>query len=126
MKYFDTVPRARLQRWNVRQRKKLRVGEFQELGFTLFLRFAPPLDENTFEPFLDAAIGEIEALGLCVGGLGGAIPIDDTEGFITAFGRGSVTPAQQARLLDWCRKRPEVAEARTGALIDIWHGWREE
>lgn len=123
MKYFPRIPGGRLVRWNRRQRKKLRLGEFQELGFTLYLTFHTPLDDGAFDPFWDAIIAHIEALDLCVGGLGGQLPIAEAEGFISRWGRGTVTPEQQASLLDWCRARPEVSEARASELVDAWHGW---
>ncbi|AZY48012.1 YggL family protein [Bordetella avium] len=123
MKPFQTVPRTRLHRWNRRQRKKLRLGEFQELGFTLHLSFHSPLDEAAYERHGDAIIERIEALGLCVGGLGGTLPIAETEGFVSSWNPGSVTPEQVSRLLEWCRARPEVKEVRAGELVDAWHGW---
>lgn len=123
MKYFETIPSTRLQRWNRRQRKKLRLGEFRQLGFTLFLNFSAPLDDDAYQPFWDDLIGQIEALGLCVGGLGGSLPLTETEGFIAAEGNASVSPEQQASLLAWCSARPEVRQARAGELVDAWHGW---
>lgn len=123
MKTFQTIPRTRLQRWNRRQRKKLHLGEFQELGFTLNLTFHAPLDEAAYDSFWDAIIERIEALGLCVGGLGGMLPIADTDGFVSSWGNGSVTPEQVSKLLDWCRIRPEVKEVRASELVDAWHGW---
>ena len=50
-----TVPslsKRRLSRLNRRQRKKLRVGEFQELGFWVELKFKSALDDAA----LDATI----------------------------------------------------------------------
>lgn len=123
MKLFPHQPHTRLHRWNRRQRKKLRLGEFQELGFTLTLAFHAPLDEAAYAPVCDALIEHIEALGLCVGGLGGLLPVAGTDGFVCNWARGSVTPAQRASLLDWCCTRPEVKEARASELVDCWHGW---
>lgn len=125
MKTFATVHRTRLHRWNRRLRKKLHLGEFQELGFTLFLTFHTPLDETAYDPFWDAIIERIEALGLCVGGLGGILPIVETDGFVSSWGHGSVTPEQVSSLLDWCRSRPEVKGARASELVDAWHGWSD-
>jgi len=126
MKTFQTTPRTRLHRWNRRQRKKLCLGEFQELGFTLHLSFHTPLDDAAYESHWDAIITEIEVLNLCVGGLGGTLPITETDGFVSRFDRGTVTPEQVNSLLTWCRTRPEVKEARASGLVDAWHGWGNE
>lgn len=122
MKSFPIAPRTRLHRWNRRQRKKLRLGEFQELGFTLSLNFQSPLDEVAYSPFLGALIDRIEGLSLSVGGLGGRLPIVETDGFVFSAEHGSVMPEQIGSLLDWCRNRPEVKEARASDLVDAWHG----
>lgn len=123
MKIFPDLPRTRLQRWNRRQLKKLCLGEFQELGFTLTLTFHTPLDVVALEPFWDAIITHIEAQGLCIGGLGGRLPITEMDGFVSRWGRGTVTPEQQASLLDWCQTRPEVKQVHADELCDAWHGW---
>ncbi|KPC50187.1 YggL family protein [Amantichitinum ursilacus] len=123
MKTFQTAPRTRLNRWNRRQRKKLRLGEFQELGFTLYLTFHNPLDETAYEQHWDAIIKCIAGQGLCVGGLGGSLPIAETDGFVSGWERGTATPEQVASLLDWCSARAEVKEARASELVDAWHGW---
>ena len=123
MKIFPVLPHTRLQRWNRRQRKKLHLGEFQELGFTLYLTFHAPLDVAALEPFWDAIITYIEARGLSIGGLGGRLPITEMDGFVSSWDRGPVTPEQQASLLDWCQTRPEVKQARADELRDAWHGW---
>lgn len=126
MKTFQTAPRTRLHRWNRRQRKKLRLGEFQELGFTLYLTFHTPQDEAAYELHWHAIIERIETLGLCVGGLGGTLPIAETDGFVSGWDHGSVTSEQVSSLLEWCRARPEVKEARASELVDAWHGWGNE
>lgn len=123
MKLFSPMPRTDMQRWNRRQRKKLRLGEFQELGFTLSLIFVEPLDESRFDRFVDAMIEAIESLGLCVGGLGGAFPIAETDGFVVTFRRGSVSAEEQSQLLDWLQARPELKAANASELVDVWHGW---
>lgn len=122
MKSFAHIPQSRLSRWNRRQRKKLRLGEFQELGFTLNLHFSPPLDDAAADLFWDAILTHIESLGLCAG-LGGRLPMAELEGFVSAAGRGTVTTEQQAQVLAWCRARPEVRVADAGELVDAWHGW---
>ena len=100
---------------NRRLRKKLHVGEFQELGFDVrFELRAQPGDLHS-SAFGDAFIIEaIEGNGLSFGG-------GDNEGFVTAV-RGSVTEIQRQAVESWLRARPEVASVLIGPLADAWHG----
>lgn len=125
MKYFEGkgIPKSRLARWNRRQRKKLRVGEFQELGFTLTLKFIGPLETPALDGFVDAFCEYIASIGLCVCGLGGTLPVAETDGFIASYERGTVTPELRAEVVAWCKTRSEVVEAGGGELIDAWHQW---
>jgi len=51
---FKQVPSVRkLARLNRRQRKKLRVGEFQELVFEVRIRFHQSMEEARLDTFLD-------------------------------------------------------------------------
>lgn len=115
------ISKRRLARWNQRQRKKFHAGEFQELGFTLALRFSKALDAPALDAFHDDLFAVLDAQGLIVGGLGGALPLARTTAFVAAW-RGSVSEAQRDTLLDWLRTRPEVAEARASAWEDCWRG----
>ena len=63
-----------------RLRKKFRLGEFQELGFEIFVNLKPDLNENEFDKFLDEFIGIVEENKLLFGG-GGR---DNWEGFVTS------------------------------------------
>lgn len=103
---------------NKRQRKKHRLGEFQELGFEL--RFCTPATWSDAEQgtFWDACIGEVEALGLSVGGGVGTC----WEVYVTGLKpRASVTPEQRSALMAWLTAHPAVSEVRAGALEDAWH-----
>ena len=65
-----------------RLRKKLRVDEFQELGFEVSFELRDGLDEAQIDQFWDEFIVQsIEKNGLAFGG--------STNGFVSAFGRGS-------------------------------------
>lgn len=124
---LDSLPSARrLRRLNRRQRKKLHVGEFQELVFDVRMAFRQPLDEATHSTLLDAFIAMIETRGLIVGGLGGRLPLTRTDGVIAARGRGSPTEADRQAVLDWLTKRPEVERAVAGEFVDGWYGWGDE
>ena len=103
---------------NKRQRKKHRLGEYQELGFEL--RFCTPADwsEQQQLNFWDAAITQIEALGLSVGGGTGTC----WDVYVTTLAdRGNVTPAQRQALADWLAVHPAVSDLRVGPLEDVWH-----
>lgn len=115
----------RLRRLNRRQRKKLHVGEFQELVFEITITFREPLDESACEVLWDAFIDLVEARRLLVGGLGGRLPLIATDGIVSAQGRGSPTEEDRQTLLHWVRQRPEVAGADAGEFVDGWYGWED-
>ncbi|MFK7088628.1 YggL family protein [Chromobacterium violaceum] len=114
MKTSPRPSQRRLKHWNRRQRKKHHVGEFQELGFALEVRFHTELDDAACDAWLDALIEVVERMGLAYGG-------GDTGGFVSTWERGSVTPAQRDALLAWARSYPAVAEAHASELLDAWH-----
>lgn len=98
-----------------RLRKKLRLGEFQEFGFKFetALNAHSPADESAL---LDSFLAElIEPRSLAMGGW-------ITQGFIVPFGRGSATEEDCRAVQHWLQARPEIKTARTGPLIDAWHG----
>ncbi len=123
MKTFDKISRRCLARLNRRQRKKLRVGEFQEMGFEFELVLAAPMDDAAFEGFFDAFYEQIKSLGLSASLGWGPAPIVQTSAFITAFDDGTVTPALRETMAAWLQARPEAGQLRVGELIDAWHGW---
>ena len=103
---------------NKRQRKKHRLGEYQELGFEL--RFCTPADWSGSQQldFWDAAIRQIEALGLSVGGGTGTC----WGVYVTTLAaRGTVTSAQRQALADWLAAHPAVTDLRAGPLEDAWY-----
>ncbi|MDR2213996.1 MAG: YggL family protein [Pseudomonadales bacterium] len=108
---------------NRRQRKKLRVGEFQELVFKVSIRFRQPMEGPRQDAFVDEFIGLIESRRLAVGG--GFGPLEAT-GIVSAGGRGSATDEDKQAVLNWLLRRPEVADAQTGALVDGWYGWEDD
>jgi uncharacterized protein len=57
-----------IRRLNRRQRKKLHLGEFQEMGFSVSWGFRPVLDEQTSDGFFYRFISMIESRGLCCAG----------------------------------------------------------
>lgn len=108
---------------NRRQRKKLRVGELQEFVFQVQIYFNRALDEVTFDSFLDDFIEVIECRSLSLGGFVGLLPIRETDGIISTWGRVSTTDEGRRAVQDWLMQYPEVANANTGALIDDCYGY---
>ena len=102
-----------------RLRKKYRVGEFQELGFQVNVKFKPNLSEAEFDKIYDDFIVLIEANKLAVGGGGGA---EYLQGFVTAWGKyRSPTNAQRENIENWLESRPEISEFEVGKLGDAWY-----
>ncbi|UZR28133.1 YggL family protein [Methylococcus mesophilus] len=121
---LNRLPSAgKLLRMNRRQRKKLRVGEFQERVFEVRMRFHNPMDDAAHDDFLDGFIALIESRHLAVGGLGGQLPLMETDGIVSAWGRGSPTEEDRQAVLDWLRRHPRVAGAEAGDFMDGWYGW---
>lgn len=98
-----------------RLRKKLCVGEFQELGFELNLDFKDDLSEEAIDAFLDAFLTEaMDANGLdYVGG--------DDYGLVCSAKRGSVTEEQRAAVEAWLKGRSELTKVEVSPLLDAWY-----
>lgn len=99
-----------------RLRKKLHIGEFQELGFEFDVQFKREPTPDEAESFVDALLAEaIESRNLAFGGWA-------QGGYVARAGRGSVTEQERDAVLDWLRSRPEVREVRASGLKDVWYG----
>jgi uncharacterized protein YggL (DUF469 family) len=96
-----------------RLRKKLHVGEFQQLGFEITLFLSKELSSTQSNDFWDSFIGEIEANNLTFGG--GEI------GFVVPDGRTSATEGHRQVVQAWLSKRPEISSVTVGPLVDAWH-----
>ncbi len=108
-----------------RLRKKRHLGEFQELGFTVWWRMKSIPDESECLQFLGRFLEEaIEANGLSFGG-GGGSDSDEGEGFVANMGGGSATDEHRAIVQEWLTQDPDVAECRVEPLPDAWYGWKE-
>jgi uncharacterized protein YggL (DUF469 family) len=108
------------QRRTRRQRKKLRVAEFQEFGFLVAADLAVGLRADARITACEAFIADcIEANQLTYGG-----SIDDRlDGFVSPEGkRGSSTEEHRRIVLDWLNGRAEFGTVRVGPLIDAWYG----
>lgn len=96
-----------------RLRKKLRLGEFQELGFFYEATIKDDVDEHAF---IDGLLSEaIEPNGLGFGGWVGG-------GAVSKLSRGSVSEDERQAVLDWLARCPEVQSLSATGLVDMWHG----
>ena len=105
---------------NRRLRKKLRVGEFQELGFEVEIQVSDNVD-------MDVLVDEflIEVLDNNGMMFGGGYDKDEgwLRGFVTKRGRGTLTEEHRTIVKDWFASRQEVKEFEAKSLVDAWHGW---
>lgn len=100
-----------------RLRKKLHIGEFQELGLNLSFSLKDVLDAEALEAFADEFIFEaIENNGLVYGGCVGK----ESCGFVALEVRGSVTDVHIAKLKSWLQAKSNVTNIEIGALVDAW------
>ena len=98
-----------------RLRKKLRMGEFQELGFEVEVKLAAFVTPDDEDSFIDAFLSEIiEPRSLIFGG-------GVNSGFVTHGGRASATEDDRESVRCWLLSRPEVESVAIGPLIDAWH-----
>ena len=113
--------KGRVRQLNQRQRKKLRLGEFQELVFLVRAKFLRPLDESAYEFLLDDFIEFIESRKLSVGGMGGHLPLSETDGTIQTWGRGSPSEDDRQAVVAWLIARSEVASASADDFVDGYY-----
>jgi uncharacterized protein YggL (DUF469 family) len=121
----DKDPRGagRVRRLKTRQRKKQRVGEFQELSFEVDLVFHAPMNGEPYDDFLNAFARFLESRNLLAGGFGGPLPLVETGGVVARTERGSVTEDDAQAVVTWLRARPDVVDAKASHLFDAWYGY---
>ena len=96
-----------------RLRKKLRVGEFQIMGFSLAVTLRDSLTIEQDSDFWDRFILEaIEDQRLTYGGL--------TEGYVAPEGDVSATEADREHVKQWLLSQPEVIDFKVGQLSDAY------
>jgi hypothetical protein len=119
----DPRSTSRMRRLKPRQRKKLRVGEFQEHCFDIELVFHSPMRGEPYHDFINDFFGALEERGLLGGGFGGRGPFSETEGVVARIERGSPSEADREAVIAWLRARPEVVDARARDFKDARHGY---
>lgn len=114
--------RQRLKNLTPRQRKKLRVGEFAELGFTLEATLANGLEVNAEDALLDAWLNQVDSHGVSFGGsfIGGKPSV--LAGMVFPVGATKVDDNLRQELVHWLNARPEVEKLAAGELSDVWYG----
>ncbi len=117
-KYRSIAPvNGRLRRLNRRQRKKLHVGEFQDLLFEIRGSLVSDIDDG--DALLDAFIAWIESCDLYFAGNIGRGKIDG----MVLTNAGSPTEEQRQSVVRWFKERPEVAEVEAGDFQDSFYGY---
>lgn len=100
---------------NHRQRKKLHLGEYKELGFNIELQYQEGLSEAGEDALIDAFIAEvIEPRGLIYGG-------SMTFGSVCLATRGNVSTDDRDAVQAWLSARSEVTAVQVSDLVDAWH-----
>jgi uncharacterized protein YggL (DUF469 family) len=103
-----------------RLRKKRRLAEFREYGFSVLYQLEPGADPGAADAFLDRFVeSAVEANGLLCGGGGGPVQFDF---FVVGQTRLGASESQRQRLQEWLFRQPEVAVQKVGELEDAWHG----
>jgi uncharacterized protein len=98
-----------------RLRKKLKIAEFQELGFEYKAALVAALDESVQEQMIDAFVKEvIEPRNLALGGW-------INSGFVSKFGTGSATEEDKQAVQAWLGNRTELKNVEVSALMDAWY-----
>jgi uncharacterized protein YggL (DUF469 family) len=102
---------------STRLRKKLRVDEFQELGFDITWQFKEGTSHDDVDLFINNFFDQvIEANGLGFGGDGDAL---NWRGVICTERLGSCTPEHKAAVADWLTGNGALS-VTVSDLYDVW------
>ena len=123
MRTFDTVPNSKLKQWKPRQRRKLRVGEYQEFLFTFELSLKEELSEDEFNGFIKSFYDFLEQHQLNAATFSDVATPLTMSGVVQFEGRGSVTNEHRTLVIDWLNAQALIAECIPSELVDAWHGW---
>lgn len=98
-----------------RLRKKLRLAEFKELGFSLEVNYSGDLDE-----VLDQWIAFVESQGWLF--VGGATEDGEFTGYLCLNAVGSLDEADRETVRQWLQNQAWCTSSELGELSDCWHG----
>lgn len=116
----DLTPAQAAKPRKRRLRKKLHLGDFQELGFSVEVRLMPSA-VPTFDQALDAWIDFVESRTWAFGG-GGSMDSRKFWGFVTRFGSGTLTEEDRRAAKTWLNETSWTEGGEVGPLQDAWHG----
>ena len=98
-----------------RLRKKLRLKDFQELGFQVSFDLAVEPKSAAELAFMEELLTFVESIDLFIGG-------SSTSFYAVADNHNSATPEQQEALRDWLSQNASVSNVNIGPLTDAWYG----
>ncbi|WP_210519174.1 50S ribosome-binding protein YggL [Hymenobacter terricola] len=98
-----------------RLRKKRRLHEFQEMGFSVKFDLNLP-DSKAEDDFGDRLINAIESNHLLLGG-----GLNDF--FVQSDSSRKTSESDRQAVEAWLRQQPEVTAINIGPLIDAWYGF---
>jgi uncharacterized protein YggL (DUF469 family) len=98
-----------------RLRKKLRLREFQQMGFHTDFNLAISLSPQEMNAFWYKLIAFVEGQGLEIGG-------GLTSFYVVRPGRGTTTEADRESLMVWLHQQLEISNVKVWPLDDAWHG----
>lgn len=99
-----------------RLRKKLKLGEFTELGFSMRFHIDDSLTASDRNAILEALIEFVEGRSVYIGGGG----FSNFQEFFVSRHRSSTTPDDQEALRVWLESNPSVDDVVIGPLVDAW------
>ncbi|MDO2948450.1 YggL family protein [Aeromonas simiae] len=101
-----------------RLRKKLRVDEFQELGFDLNWNFPVGTTEAQIDALVDAFIDEVvEPRALAFAGSGHLV----WEGMVCTQAIGKCTEEDRQVIEGWLKGKG-MEQVKASSLFDLWYG----
>lgn len=102
-----------------RLRKKLHIGEFQELGFSLSFTLKGEQTPEELESFVELFLTHaIDPQGLCYAGSGSQTQWD---GLVMLNAMGSVSEEQRKSVISWFEKAENVENLDASELLDVWY-----
>lgn len=120
------ITEQRIKKMKRRLRKKLHVGEFQQLHFKIYVQFKKSFefDDQGYDDFMDDMIDLIESRNLSLFGMGGLCPIDKTDAVIAKFRDfpHKTTAEDRNAVVEWLFERDEILSVQASEIFDGWYG----
>lgn len=98
-----------------RLRKKLKIAEFQEMGFEYKAELVKAMDDAAQNAMIEDFVNQvIEPRGLVLGGW-------VHSGFVSKNGLGSATEEDRAAVNQWLASKAELKNIEVSVLMDAWY-----